>query len=90
MRLEVDNNLTKAINTNDKDKWRLYKNSLNNLTKYIKTLYNDYIKIRFTNYKDKWKCLKETNSNKRLGPPSTLINKGQTITSPRKNGSNSK
>ena len=57
---------------------------MNNLTKYIKTLYNDYIKIRFTNYRDKWKCLKETNSNKRLGPPSTLINKGQTITSPKK------
>ena len=75
--------LTKAIDSNEIEDWRNFKNKRNSMQKDIQKVKTSYYKEKFENNKDKWKILKEIHENKKQQTPNNITFENKQVTSPK-------
>ena len=84
---DIQNNknmLKLAIETNDKDNWRNFKNNTINLNTKIEEAKKEYFKKGFSSKNDQWKFLKKFNENLGQQIPNNINFEGEQITSSKK------
>ena len=79
---EVDNLLTKAINSGQKDDWRLHSSQRNLLYKDIKRAKDDFITRQLIDPKLGWRNIRKFNGLDKAVTPSKISHNSQIITSP--------
>ena len=75
--------LSQAINTNNSDSWRHFRNKRAIINKNMGKAKTQYIQNRFRHSKDKWRLLKSLNNSQKQQIPHVISHKGDKITSPK-------